>query len=279
MRKLRLIAFIIFGILFTVTSCKKTENAEVHEHEGGDKTSLAIDTTKFDDFFAKYPDYKPYRGEISKLYQKHKHYIWHEKKGLIEFAEVMYNRVNQIDDEGVATKIPYKKQLDELFENNGRGERPDVDSELLISSMYFFYAKNVLNGVDTSKSKETGWYLPRERTDYVAYLDTLMQDPKLLKKDTGELFTGYYNLKKGLKKYRDIEKKGGWGTITLLTVLSRLKRGMIILLLPNFVRAFLQKVTWQATLKKHSLTANLKMLLRHMRKTISVNLMAKWARP
>jgi len=224
MKKLQIFTFIVFGMLLTVTSCKKVDNTEVHDHDNDSKV-IPIDTTKFAAFFNKYPDYKAYQGEIGKLYQKHPHYIWHEKKGLIEFAEVMYNRVNQIDDEGVPTKIPYKKNLDELFENDGRGERPDVDSELLISSMYFFYAKNVLNGLDASKSKQTGWYLPRERTDYVAYLDTLMEDPKLLKKDTGEIFSEYYNLKKGLQKYREIEKKGGWGTVTLPEGTKSLKEG------------------------------------------------------
>jgi murein L,D-transpeptidase YcbB/YkuD len=224
MKKLRLFTFIVFGMLITATSCKKTDNTEVHDHDNDSKV-IPIDTTKFEAFFTKYPDYKPFKGEIAKLYNKHPHYIWHEKRGFIEFAEVMYNRVNQIDDEGVPTKIPYKKNLDELFENDGRGERPDVDSELLISSMYFFYAKKALNGLDASKSKQTGWYLPRERTDYVAYLDTLMQDPKLLKKDTGEVFSQYYSLKKGLQKYRDIEKRGGWGTITLPEGTKSLKEG------------------------------------------------------
>ena len=224
MRKLRLFTFIILGLFFAVASCKKANNPEVHDHENAG-TNIPIDTTKFAAFFAKYPDFKQYQGEIIKLYQKHNHYIWHEKRGFIEFAEVLYNRVNQLDDEGLPTKIPYKKNLDELFENNGRGEKPDVDSELLISSMYFFYAKKVYNGMDTNKSKQTGWFLPREKTDYVAYLDTLMQDPKLLNKDSSELFSQYYNLKKGLQKYRDIEKKGGWGTITLPEGTKSLKAG------------------------------------------------------
>ncbi|AWH86000.1 L,D-transpeptidase [Flavobacterium album] len=227
MRKVSLLIAIMFGVAVTTVSCKKdkreaTSNTEVHEHDGKD---IPLDPSGFDPFFTKFPQYKEFEKDIRELYQKHNHYIWHEKKGLIEFAEVLYDRVNQLDKEGLPSKIPYKKNLDELFDDNGRGEKPNMESELLISSMYFYYAKKVLNGLDAQKSRETGWFLPREKMDYVAYLDTLMQDPKLIKGDKTELFAQYFNLKKGLQKYRDIEKKGGWGTIALDKGVKSLKEG------------------------------------------------------
>ncbi|MXN90135.1 L,D-transpeptidase family protein [Flavobacterium sp. Sd200] len=225
MRKTRILTLVVLGALLSVISCKKSGNTEVHDHNDNDTKEIALDTTQFGAFFEKHPDFKEFRGEIGELYRKHNHYIWHEKKGFIEMAEALYNRVNQLDADGLPRKIPYKKELDELFENNGRGERPDVNSELLISSTYFYYAKKVLNGLDTTKSKQTGWFLPREKTDYVAYLDTLMQDPKLFNKDSGELFSGYYNLKKGLKKYKDIEAKGGWQEIALPDGVKSIKQG------------------------------------------------------
>lgn len=227
MRRINLYIAIIFGLSVTAISCKKdkedvTSNTEVHDH---DDKSIPLDAAAFDPFFTKFSQYKEFEKDIRELYQKHNHYIWHEKKGLIEFAEVLYNRVNQLDDEGLPSKIPYKKNLDEIFEDSGRGEKPNMESELLISSMYFYYAKNVLTGLDTDKSRATGWFLPREKKDYVAYLDTLMQDPKLIKGDKSELFTMYFNLKKGLQKYREIEKLGGWGAITLPDGVKSLKEG------------------------------------------------------
>lgn len=226
MKNLRILLAIISISLFTV-QCKKkdgetevTANTEVHDHED---TSIPIDTTQFDAFFQKHPDFKKFEGEVRKLYSKHHHYVWHDKGGLIEFADVIHNRVNQLDNEGLEIKIPYKEELNQVFDDPK--SKPDTNSELLISSMYFYYTKNVLEGLDPSKSKETGWYLPREKVDYVAYLDTLMQDPKLINRDESELFSQYYNLKKGLKKYREIEKKGGWGTITLDEGVKSLKEG------------------------------------------------------
>jgi L,D-transpeptidase YcbB len=207
--------FILALCLGMVTvSCKKDKdeagaNTEVHSHD----EIIAIDKAQFTAFFSKYPDFKNYEEQVNKLYEKHDHYIWHEKRGLIEFAEVLYNRVNQIGADGLPAKIPYKAQLDELFADSGRGDKPNVDSELLISSMYFYYADRVIGGLDAEKSRQTGWFLPREKMDYVAYLDTLMKDPRKINADKNEMFSQYFNLKKGLQKYRDIKKKGGWGTI------------------------------------------------------------------
>ncbi len=220
MKRLTLTWLAALTLLLGASSCKK-ESADTHEHNGED---IAIDTTAYASFFKKYPDFKEYEGDIKELYRKHNHYIWHEKKGLIEVAEVLYNRVNQLDDEGLPSKIPYRAKINELFENGGRGERPDMESELLISSMYFFYTKKVFEGMDTSKSRQTGWFLPREKVDYVAYLDTLMQDPKAIKGEQ-ELFSQYFNLKKALQKYRGIQKKGGWPKIDLPERTKSLKEG------------------------------------------------------
>jgi murein L,D-transpeptidase YcbB/YkuD len=225
MRKARLVITLVFGCLFVAVSCKKKDgdvnaNTEVHDHSDA---SIPIDNTKFDGFFASHPEFKAFEGDVKELYKKHNHYIWHDKSGLIEFAEVLHNRVNQISKEGLTSKIPYKEQLNEVFENSDG--KPEMESELLISSMYFYYTKKVLEGMDPNKSKQTGWYLPREKVDYVAYLDTLMEDPKLIKEDKSELFSQYYNLRKGLQKYRAIEKKGGWGTIALNEGVKSLKEG------------------------------------------------------
>jgi murein L,D-transpeptidase YcbB/YkuD len=227
MRKVTLLIAIVFGSLLMTVSCKKkedgedvTSNTEVHDH---DDPSIPLDTTRFAAFFAKHPDFKQFEKEVRELYSKHPHYVWQDKGGLIEFADVIHNRVNQLDNEGLELKIPYKEELNAVFDDFKN--TPDTNSELLISSMYFYYTKNVLEGLDASKSKELGWYLPRQRVDYVAYLDTLMLDPKLIKRDESELFSQYYSLRKGLKKYREIEKKGGWGTIALDEGVKSLKEG------------------------------------------------------
>lgn len=225
MKKLFLNLIIALMCSLAVVSCKKKENDLSDIEVNPEDRVLQFDSTKVAGFFTKYPDYKPYEAEMRQLYKKHDyHYLWFDKNGVIEFAEAVYNQVNQIDDEGIPAKLPYKEQIDNLF-NENQNKDPDVNSELLVSGMYFFYAKNVYQGLDTDKSKQTGWYLPREKMSFVAYLDTLMKDPTLLKKDVSEMIPQYYNLKKALQKYREIEKKGGWQKIALEEGVKSLKPG------------------------------------------------------
>lgn len=229
MKKFKIYFILLASCVITTTSCKKDKNdadnlsgSDVHNHDGD---VIPLDSTKIEPFFTAYPEFKEYRAQINELYKKHDyHYIWHDEDGPIEFANVLYNRVNRIDEEGIPTNVPYSEKLGELFSEDSDNE-PNVNDELLISSMYFYFTKNVYHGLDADESKETGWYLPREKESYVAYLDTLMKEPGLINEDRKEFFNQYYNLRKGLKKYRDIEKKGGWGTLTMEKGVKSLKPG------------------------------------------------------
>lgn len=231
MIKLQRILLLLFvPLLFTAVSCgKKTEEEKMMEKledmaVDEENLDVPIDTTKFEVFFERHPKFKAFESEIKKLYRKHEHYVWHDSEGLVAFAKVLYNETNQIDTEGIRLTIPYRDSISAIFDSSLK-RKPDLNTELLVSSMYFYYTDKVYAGLDEEASKSTGWYLPRERTSYVSYLDTLMSDPKLIKKDKSEFFKQYYKLKKGLKKYRAIAENGGWGTITLNDGVKSLKPG------------------------------------------------------
>jgi murein L,D-transpeptidase YcbB/YkuD len=227
MKRITTVILIAAAFLCVTVSCKKKEKdatpgAEVHTEEN----TIPLDRTKIDPFFAQYPKFKDFEKDIKALYERHHyHYIWHDEKGLIEFAEVLYNRVNALEQEGIPSEVPHKAQIDKLFANTGKGNKPDVSNELLVSGMYFYYTNKVLAGLDKSASQQTGWYLPRERKSYVAYLDELMKDPEKLDQDKSENIMQYYHLKKGLQRYRNIEKNGGWGKITMEKGKKSLKPG------------------------------------------------------
>ncbi len=211
----------IISLLFT--NCKKnpvTESAVIPEEK-----LVSFDSTEISSFYKKYGQYKEFQKELEELYSKRDyHFVWFDKSGRIDFAEVLYNRVNQIKSDGVLIDVPYKKDLDSLFSDDN-GKKSSAVSDLLISSMYFFYTKNVLQGVDAQKSRETGWHLPREKTSFVAYLDTLLSNPYLIKKDKSEMISQYYLLKNVLAKYRKIEQDGGWNTIVIPEKYKAIKLG------------------------------------------------------
>jgi len=211
------IKFLLLIILSVTVSCRQNskENKEA---------KFAIDSTQIQPFLTKHPEFKAFESDIKALYRKHQYqYVWYDNSGRNDFAEVLYNKASQLDAEGVPVDLPYKERYAELFSENK--SKPNLDNDLMISAMYFFYAKKVYAGLDPQQSKQMGWYLPREKVSYVNYLDALMKDDELIKKDEKENISQYYNLRKGLQRYRELQSKGGWGTIVLPEGMKSLKLG------------------------------------------------------
>lgn len=204
----------------SVVSCKKNDGQLSEKPED----RIVLDSTQIDGFFTRYPEFKTYRKQFAELYRKHQfHYIWYDKDGRIDFAEALYNRANQISADGVLAPIPYPEKLAEIFAEDRN--KPNIDNELLISGLYFFYAQKVYVGVDPKKSKSTGWFLPRDKVDYVSYLDELLRDPDKIDGDTDENISQYYNLRKALQQYRKIKSDGGWQAIAFPSDKKMLKPG------------------------------------------------------
>jgi murein L,D-transpeptidase YcbB/YkuD len=186
--------------------------------------ALAFDSTLIAPFFKKYPKLKYLRPEVLALYRKHEYkYLWYDNNGRNEFADLLYDKVNNLDQEGLQIKVPYQDKIHSLFLDTDSNENPELEVELLMSSLYFFYADRVFKGIDPTKSKELGWYLPRKKQSYVNHLDSLLLDPSLINKPDKELLGQYYLLKAALKDYRDIEKKGGWSPIVMPRKMKSLK--------------------------------------------------------
>lgn len=209
------IILIVFTILFTAISCNKNKKDATGKPSDSNAT-VTFDSTQVKTFFEKYPKLKIYQADVMKLYRKEQfHYIWYDKDGLNEFAGLLYNKVNNLAVEGIQTVIPYKEKLDDIYDNPEDNQKANLDTELLSSALYFFYADKVYDGIDTQKSRDLGWFLPRKKKSYVNYLDSLLIDPSLINKDEKGVLKQYYLLRDVLKEYRQIEKKGGWKPIAL----------------------------------------------------------------
>lgn len=200
-----------------MTSCNKEKKALKSQ-------SLDVDSLKLITFFQEFPEFKDYKKDIDTLYKKYDYkYIWYDRDGRNEFAEVLYDRARKIGFEGVAGKLPYEDKFQEIFTKDKK--LADVTTDLLISSMYFYYADKVYEGVDPRKSKQMGWYLPRTKISFVDYLDELMEDKDLLNKDEDKQYSMYYNLRTALNRYRKIRDNGGWAKIELPEGVKSIKPG------------------------------------------------------
>jgi len=204
--------------IFLVVSCKKKSPEDIENEKTFDSTVIAS-------FFEKHPKLKEFKPEVEKLYQKHTyHYIWFDRRGINEVADLLYDKINNLEEEGIAANIPYKAEFDAEIEK-AEDSKPNPQTEVLISALYFFYADKVFRGVDANQSQELGWYLPRKKMSYVNYLDSLLIKPTLMNKDEKEVMGQYYRLREVLQRYREIEKKGGWVKIDVSEKMRPIKPG------------------------------------------------------
>ena len=209
-----IIAISFFAFSFNSFS-RKTESKEtVVKHKY--VSVLTIDAASINAFFKKYPKLKKYQKDVEDVY-KNKQYksIWYDDKSITEFASLLYQKVNVLKDQGIDSKMPYKEVIDQAFNETDNITPPQLETELLLTSMYIFYASNVYSGVDPATLKKIGWYLPAKSISYSKILDSLIVDTNRLNEDDNLLFNQYYKLKDALKKYRKIETDNLWQKITI----------------------------------------------------------------
>ena len=218
------IAVIFFVLSLILVSCKKQDKMEAKVAQ--DASEIAFDSTLVETFFSKYPKLIDYKSDVEKLYRKHQyHYVWYDKNGINEFGNLLYNKINNIEDEGIQAVVPYKKELDQVYDGFDDDKKPNIETELLNSSLYFFYADKVFHGLDAKKAAEIGWYLPHKKQSYVNYLDSLLVQSSLIHKDKKGVLAQYFLLKDALKKYREIEKSEKWETIVMDSTVKSIKPG------------------------------------------------------
>ena len=224
------ITFIILFLFFlgksNISIKNKTNNADWFLDSTTNKeVSLVkspIDSSKITDFFQKYPKLSQYKNQTFNTYQNQNYnYIWYDGKGIKEIATILYNKINNIQDEGLSLDIPYKT----LFENqySKKNNPKNIELELFLTTYYLLYAERVFHGIDSPISKKLGWYLPRNIPKYVSNIDSILVSPS--KVEIKHLLPQYYKLREALKHYRDLEKKGDCSQITLDSKFTSLKPG------------------------------------------------------
>ncbi|MCA1918133.1 MAG: L,D-transpeptidase family protein [Flavobacterium piscis] len=179
-------------------------------------SKATVDAESINQFYKKYPKLKKYQSDVQDLYKKKEYkLLWYDDKSVSEFGALLYHKVRLLNDQGIKATMPYMDLVDDVFNENVTEDLPQIDTELLLSNMYVFYASNVYSGVDSATLKKIGWFLPAKSISYSKILDSLMVDPGRLNKDENLLFGQYYKLKAMLKKYKAIEKNNQWKKIDI----------------------------------------------------------------
>jgi len=184
-----------------------------------------FDSTQVKIFFEKYPDLKSCEDMVQAFYSKRKFaYAWFEDGRLIEQADNLSDRTMDLKNDGVYKILPYQAALDSLLHgiNIKIGKkRPDVILELMLTSQYFAFSRLAWQGMGTSASDSSRWYVPRKKIAYDQYLDSLLKAPAKAFSAEEPVYRQYELLRSFLRKYRSLDAEDDWKPIDLKNAILR----------------------------------------------------------
>lgn len=179
-----------------------------------------FDSAQITDFLKEHPELKSHDSNMTRFYKNRKYaYAWFDGQGLIEQAGNLIDRVSNLKEEGLFIKPPYKEKLDSLIlqqEHQPVNDKPDLNFELMLTAQYFDFAEKVWQGMDQEVSEGSAWFLPRKKTNYEDFLDSLLATPTDHAKSLREpIYRQYELLKKSLFHYRQLANTIAWEPLSL----------------------------------------------------------------
>ncbi len=211
------------------TSIHKTVQQAMAPGNFNAQSGIKFDSTYIQKFLADKPLFKQFSKDFDTFYRANNYnYVWYDNKGLIESSSALISGLSNIEEEGVSSDIPYKDTLDVLFHNpvdSSNMNAPDVNTELMLTGEYFYYAKKVWAGELNSKAESINWYLPRKKLSYAALLDDNLKNGSISEPGGEVVKPQYQGLKKALAQYREIDKNGNEVVVPSLKGSAVLKPG------------------------------------------------------
>jgi len=176
-------------------------------------STYRFDSLILDTFFKTYPDLSTYAKDVRQFYQSRNYaFAWHDTTGQIEQAGNLYNRIHGLTDDGIPGEIPYTSRLDTLILSTDKTTR--LQTELLLTSMYFYFAEKAWTGLNESQTRRIAWFVPRKKVSYVDWLHTFLNASDSTNKEKEPLYRQYSLLKKYLHKYMSIQQQDTWQPVT-----------------------------------------------------------------
>jgi L,D-transpeptidase YcbB len=168
-----------------------------------DQSTLRFSSSRLDSFFIKYDTLRGFQNDLKQFYTtRHYAFAWYTDSGLTEQASHLYVRLENLPEEGLNVVLPYKRTLDSLI-NIGNTQTTDQKSEteLLLTSLYFFFAQKVWGGMEESATQQVDWLMPRKKLSYAGLLDSMLK-PGGTSTAIKPVYRQYSLLKEYLKKYK-----------------------------------------------------------------------------
>jgi len=216
-------------LLISAVSCNKKADKNTEESKTSEKVvpelKITIDSSGISTFYQAYPKLIKFQNEVQALYKKNKStQLWLDNKGVVEYANTLFNKYKGLDQEGLKANFPYNEKINPIFEHTADNKLSKADTDLMITNLYFYYVQKV-SGVDEKTTRSLEWLLPRKKVNYQVFSDSIYKKATISDDKKSKMFSQYYKLRDALHRYREIEKKGGWKTIETEEGVKSLKLG------------------------------------------------------
>ncbi|REH01206.1 L,D-transpeptidase family protein [Flavobacterium aquicola] len=222
--------FLILSFVIITISCNKTNKDTIILKKPLQKETaelkIAIDSNTISKFYQTYPKLALYQAEVFKLYKKQgTKQLWLDNKGVVEFGNTLFNKYRGLPDEGLKASFPYNEKINQVFERTLENKLSQIDTDLMITNLYFYYAEKVFHGFDEKTTQSLEWLLPRKKLNYQVFSDSIFHNSAISDSKKNKMFSQYYKLREVLKQYREIEKNGGWKAIEVSNDFKNFKLG------------------------------------------------------
>lgn len=178
---------------------------------------LRFDSAAISNFFSNFPKLKGYQQQLINFYSKRQFaYAWFDRQGLTEQAGNLYNKIENIEEEGTSVQVQYEPAFRHLMDSllaAGPQTKPYLPLELMLTAQYFFYAQHIWSGLGEAAMQEVQWDLPRKKLSYAAWLDSLLEVPSSSFMQTEPVYRQYKLLKEELRRYKRLQAGGGYPVI------------------------------------------------------------------
>ena len=168
------------------------------------QTRIKFDSSQVKIFLDSFKIFKIFENDIYTFYRSRNFaFAWFDEKGMIEPANNLYNRIQNISEQGVPDRLPYKEDFTNLIESIGTENRAYATLELMLTSQYLEYANTVWKGLNEKQMQGIKWLLPRKKISNRQLLDSLSGTTFL---ENEPVYKQYPLLKAYLKKYNDLKE-------------------------------------------------------------------------
>ncbi|MFM1969848.1 MAG: hypothetical protein RL152_1225 [Bacteroidota bacterium] len=176
-----------------------------------ENSNIAIDSLFIKRFFSLYPELNQYQDEIFQFYNTRSFELaWHDSTGRIEAFQILFNRVMQMEENGLNEQIPYLEDF-KRFANKEKNDSTEF-VDLMQTAQYFHFAGHVLNGLSEHELQLQEWYIPKVKKNYADLLEKFISGDKDAFDKT--LYPQYQLLRNALVQLRQIQQNGGWPTVS-----------------------------------------------------------------